>query len=45
VPQTVDEIVDFVAGKILESLGFWEEASRVLKEWSGENRKGDDADK
>jgi 4-hydroxy-3-polyprenylbenzoate decarboxylase len=34
-PKTVDEVVDFVVGKILEALGHQKEAKRILKEWKG----------
>lgn len=40
-PTTVDDLVDFVVGKVLESLGCWEGARKVLKDWKGPGSKRD----
>jgi len=34
-PTSLEEVVDFLVGKVLESLGYWKEASKVLKDWKG----------
>jgi 4-hydroxy-3-polyprenylbenzoate decarboxylase len=34
-PRSLEDVVDFVVGKVLVSLGYWEEASKVLKDWEG----------
>jgi 4-hydroxy-3-polyprenylbenzoate decarboxylase len=34
-PSSVEELVDFVVGKILEALGHEKESKRILKEWKG----------
>ena len=38
-PKSIEDLVDFVVGKILQALGFEKEANRIIKPWTGPKEK------
>jgi len=38
-PRRIEDLVDFVAGKVLIALGFEKEGAKVLRPWKGQTKK------
>jgi len=38
-PKSIEDLVNFVVGRVLHSLGFEKEANKIMKPWTGPKRK------
>jgi flavin prenyltransferase len=38
-PKSIEDLVDFVVGRVLQSLGFEKEANKIMKPWTGPKEK------